>query len=352
LTTLSEAKNLSFLLFDTNLQSDIDVPIARINNTIPQFLDIPKIGNFLKLFRSIFSLVISKPDIIFIMYCSKLSLLYSLFFNGKVILSFWGGDLLNRTNKKKGFLLRNIQKWAIIKSHKVFCVSKELIEEVYRVTDNQLLKPPCLLMYGLDLKLYTFSNNEMSKKNEYFTIYSPRWCLPLYNIEVIIDAVILLLQSGKKVRLIYRDIYIDESVEAYQYSIKLATKIKESGFENNFKTVRKVEKNELINLIQCSDVVISVSHFDGTPLSILEAMACKTLTLSGKIPSTTNFIEDGINGYLVDKDNPIEIAQQLNFILTNKDRQIHIIENARLFVETHANIDLEVAEYVRVINEI
>lgn len=352
LTLMSEAKDLSFLLFDTNLDSEIDVPLPKISKTIPKFLDLPKLGYFLKLFRSLIGLIAAKPDVIFIMYCSKLSLLYSLIFKGKVILSFWGGDLLNRKDKEKGYFLRSIQKRAILKADKVYCVSKELVDEAYNVTDNQLLKAPQLLMYGLDLKFYTFPTNEKTKKNEYFTIYSPRWCLPLYNIEVIIDAVILLLQAGEKVRLIYRDVYIDESIEADEYSRKLADKIKSSGFEADFKTVGLVENEELIALIQQSDVVISVSHFDGTPLSLLEAMACKTLTVSGKIPSTTNFIEHGVNGYLVDKDDPVEIAKQVKFILEHKNEQKTIVDNARLYVEKHANIETEVADYIKSFNDI
>jgi glycosyltransferase involved in cell wall biosynthesis len=349
---LRDAKNVSFLLFDTNLNSEIDIPIPRIPNTIPKILFIPKIGYLLKLFRSLLGLLYAKPDVIFIMYCSKLSLLYSIFFKGKVILSFWGGDLLNRTDKKRGYILKSIQKRAILKADKVYCVSKELIEEAYNVTDNKLIKAPCLLMYGLDLNLYTFSSNEMKQQNEYFTIYSPRWCLPIYNIEVIVDAVILLLKAGEKVRLIYRDVYIDESDEAVQYSVMLANKIKHLDFRSNFQVVGLVEKYELIKIIQSSDVVISVSHFDGTPLSILEAMACKTLTVSGKIPSTTNFIVHGVNGYLVDKDSPEELAQQLKYIIRHRNEQSNIIESARLYVETYANIDREVAEYVKVINEI
>lgn len=352
LTLMSESKELFLLLFDTNLNSEIDVNLPRISKTIPKFLDLPKLGYFLKLLRSLVGLVDAKPDVIFIMYCSKLSLLYSLIFKGKVILSFWGGDLLNRKDKKKGFFLRNIQKRAILKADKVYCVSKELVEEAYNVTDNQLLKAPQLLMYGLDLRFYTFPSKDKTRKNEYFTIYSPRWCLPLYNIEVIIDAVILLLQAGEKVRLVYRNVYIDESLEADEYSRKLANKIKNSGFEADFQTVGLVESEQLIELIQQSDVVISVSHFDGTPLSILEAMACKTLTVSGKIPSTTNFIEHGVNGYLVDKDDITEIVKQVKFILEHRSEQKVIVDTARLYVEKHANIETEVAEYIKSFNDI
>ena len=352
LTRFASEDDFFFLLFDTNLNSEIDLPIPRLNRKIHKFLDLPKLGLFFKLLRSIFSLITARPDIIFIMYCSKLSLIYSLFFKGKIILSFWGGDLLKRTDKKKSLLLSYIQKKAILKADRVYCVSKELIEEVYNVAGSKLAKYPTLQMYGLDLKLYNNSESKLSERIEDFTIFSPRWCLPLYNIEVIIDAVILLLQTGKKVRLIYRDIYIDDCVEAKIYSDKLAQKIKNSGFESNFQTVGLIGNQELIKLYQNADVVISVSHYDGTPLSILESMACKTLTVCGKISSSMNFIKHGINGYLVNKDDPCEIADQLAFIIKHKISQQEIIEKARLFVEQNADINLEVGNYIKSFNEV
>jgi glycosyltransferase involved in cell wall biosynthesis len=344
--------SFSFFLFDTNLISEIDIPIPRLNRKIPKYLNLPGIGLFLKLLRSIVSLLIARPDVIFIMYCSKLSLLYTLLFRGKVVLSFWGGDLLNRSGNKKSFLLKKIQKKAILKADRIYCVSKELIEEVNIVSEGKLLHNPRLLMYGLDLNLYNNSGSKLPEIQECVTIFSPRWSLPLYNIETIIDAVILLLKSGEKVRLIYRDIYIDDCSEAAIYSAKLAQKIKFSGFENKFQTVGLLGSQELIKLYQNANIVISVSHYDGTPLSILESMACKTLTVCGKIPSTNNFIEHGVNGYLVNKDDFIEIANQLAFIIKNNNLQKDIIENARIFVEQNADINLEVADYIKCFNEV
>lgn len=352
LTRFASEDDFSFFLFDTNLNSEIEIPVPRLNRKIHKFLDLPRVGLFFKLLRSVFSLIIEKPDIIFIMYCSKLSLLYSLLFKGKVILSFWGGDLLNRTEKKKSLLLCYLQKKAILKADRIYCVSKELIDEVYKVAGNKLLEKPNLLMYGLDLKLYNNSKSDISEKIENFTIFSPRWSLPLYNTEVIIDAVILLLKSGENVRLIYRDIYIDESSEADNYSAKLAHKIKTSGFERNFQKIGLLSSQELIKIYQNADVVISVSHYDGTPLSILESMACKTLTISGKISSTMNFIKHGENGYLVNKDDPIEIADLLVFIIKHRNSQQEIIEKARLFVEQNADINLEVGNYIKSFHEI
>lgn len=352
ISRFAKVEGFDFSLFDTNFDSENVIAIPRVNRRGPKFLDLLRIGKAFKLLSSFSRLITVRPNILFIMYCSKLSLLYSLFFRGKVILSFWGSDILNRNGKKKSFFVNLIQKQALLKADLIYCVSKELVDEVCNVAGTKLSTKPRLLMYGLDLNLYNSPEPKKLEQIEPFTIYSPRWCLPIYNIEVIIDAVILLLQSGKKVRLIYRNVYIDNSPIAESYSAKILDKIINSGFANNFQAVGLLENNEQISLIKNANIVISVSHFDGTPLSILEAMACKTLTLSGKIPSTTNFIKHGINGYLVNKDNPSEIANQLALIIEQRNSQKEIIENARLFVEQHADINLEVDNYVKSFHEV
>ena len=352
LTRFAAEDDFFFLLFDTNFDSDSEIPIQRISRKIPEFLNLPRIRPIIILSWTLFRLKIAKPEIIFIMYCSKLSLLYSIFFRGKVILSFWGSDILSRPGVRKNLIINYIQKRAILKAARIYCVSKEQVEKVFEIVGDKLSINPILLMYGLDLKLYDSIGGNNPDKDEYCNIYSPRWCLPLYNIEIIIDAVILLLKQGKKVRLVYRDVDFNRSEDSQIYSTKLAEKIKKSGFNFNFRAVGLLGLTEQIRLLQSSDIVISVSHFDGTPLSILEAMACKKVVVCGKILSTTNIINHELNGYLVNKENSSEIADRIILILENADPQKRVQENARLFVEHNANIDVEVRQYINSFQEV
>ena len=74
-------------------------------------------------------------------------------------------------------------------------------------------------------------------------------------------------------------------------------------------------------------------------------MACGTITICGSIAATNNFIINGVNGYLVDKDDSHEIANMIKYIVDNQMEQNQIKENARKFVELNADIRREITLY-------
>jgi glycosyltransferase involved in cell wall biosynthesis len=76
-------------------------------------------------------------------------------------------------------------------------------------------------------------------------------------------------------------------------------------------------------------------------------MALGKIVVCGRINSLEKLIDDGKTGFLVDINNPEEIAQKLYYIEQNfLVLQREIGQNARKFVEQHANIHREVDVYV------
>jgi glycosyltransferase involved in cell wall biosynthesis len=58
-----------------------------------------------------------------------------------------------------------------------------------------------------------------------------------------------------------------------------------------------------------SDIMVSPSLHDGTPNSLLEAMACGTYPIAGELESIAEWIQDGRNGSLIDPREPSSLAQ-------------------------------------------
>lgn len=70
----------------------------------------------------------------------------------------------------------------------------------------------------------------------------------------------------------------------------------------------KLTQPMLWSLLKRSQVFVSPSSHDGTPNSLLEAMACGSFPVVGDIESMHEWIEPGVNGLLVDPHNPQELA--------------------------------------------
>jgi glycosyltransferase involved in cell wall biosynthesis len=62
-------------------------------------------------------------------------------------------------------------------------------------------------------------------------------------------------------------------------------------------------------------VSVSITDRDGTPNSLLEAMAAGAIPVCGDLPSIREWIEPGRNGFLAAYDDPLAVAGALRLAL-------------------------------------
>jgi len=344
---LSKSYEIESFFIDSNLKADITI-LPNLNRlSLPSRLNNPKIMVIIRFIYSIIVLYKLKADVIFVMYADPLSLLSTLLFRGRVVISTWGGDLLEDQGALSNWYERCITRKALSNSDCIFCVSKELVERVYVITGGKVKSSPRHLIYGLDTTLYSPVKKDKKLAGDFITIYSARWCLPVYNIITIIKSILILLEKTQGVHLIYRNTDLNHSLAAQEYAELIKNIIERSGHRSSFTDVGLITERERIDLYNQADIVISLSHSDGTPLSVLEAMAMRKIVVCGKSPYTESLIKHGVNGFLVDKDNPDHVAEQLGCIIDNFEYvESNVTVAARSFVEEHADIEKEVPEYI------
>jgi glycosyltransferase involved in cell wall biosynthesis len=68
---------------------------------------------------------------------------------------------------------------------------------------------------------------------------------------------------------------------------------------------------EMGDLFRQAHIVVSPSTHDGTPNTLLEAIACGCFPVAGNIESIREWIADGENGLLVDPADPAGLAQAI-----------------------------------------
>ncbi len=96
----------------------------------------------------------------------------------------------------------------------------------------------------------------------------------------------------------------------------------------------KLSAQEMAAAYRGAQVMVSPSTHDGTPNSLLEAMACGAFPVCGNLESIREWIRDGENGLLVDPNNPGALAAGILRALGSEDlRQRAGKQNAELIAE-------------------
>ncbi|HXA50157.1 MAG TPA: glycosyltransferase family 4 protein [Candidatus Acidoferrum sp.] len=83
------------------------------------------------------------------------------------------------------------------------------------------------------------------------------------------------------------------------------------GIGDSVRLLPAVTPESMATLFRGAQVTVSPAIHDGTPNSLLEAMACGCLPVTGDIESMREWISDGVNGLLCDPNDPASIARAI-----------------------------------------
>jgi glycosyltransferase involved in cell wall biosynthesis len=83
-------------------------------------------------------------------------------------------------------------------------------------------------------------------------------------------------------------------------------------------------------------VVVSPSTHDGTPNTLLEAMACGCTPVAGDLESIREWITPGLNGLLVDPGDPLGLADAICEALGNARLRARAREHNQIMIRERA----------------
>ena len=99
----------------------------------------------------------------------------------------------------------------------------------------------------------------------------------------------------------------------------------------------KLPQEILWSLFKRSQLFISPSSHDGTPNTLLEAMACGCFPIAGDIESLREWLVHDQNGLLIDPRDPDQIANAIIYALTRPDLRIKAADQNLNLVENRAS---------------
>jgi glycosyltransferase involved in cell wall biosynthesis len=95
----------------------------------------------------------------------------------------------------------------------------------------------------------------------------------------------------------------------------------------------KLSKEEWITLSNDYTVFINTTHFDNTPISLIEAMAIGLPIISTNVGGIPFLIQHNVNALLVNDDAVPEMVDAVKYLMGNDAHTLELLRNSRKMVE-------------------
>lgn len=228
-----------------------------------------------------------------------------------LVITFWNGDVIwwaKWTGLEKAFK-KMIVEYGVKHSTLITVNSSEAYGCCIAYGANEekikLIRYP-----GVDRKRF-YPGNKSREATLFYeeggrVVFCPRGIGGYLNSENIIKSIPGVLKVFPKIKFIF--LYGAESNDLWDEHLKLAESL---GVSSNVVGISKVEWNLMPSLYRDADVMVSISSNDSLPNCMMEAMACGIPIVMGGIPSIEEWVQNGVNGFCVNPNNSVELAEKI-----------------------------------------
>jgi glycosyltransferase involved in cell wall biosynthesis len=119
------------------------------------------------------------------------------------------------------------------------------------------------------------------------------------------------------------------------------------GIASSVQFLGRKSQHDLRQLYRQAKVVVLPSRREGLPLTLLEAGACGAICVGSRTLGIPEIIEDGVNGYVVDAEQPEELATAIEKTLTlSPNERRHMKEAAQKAIRERFSEERMIATYL------
>jgi glycosyltransferase involved in cell wall biosynthesis len=269
-----------------------------------------------------------------------------------------GGDILGQ-DWKPGPDIRErwLTPFALRNADLITCWSNALIDVVRRYSGPDI--PIEVVHGGVDLE--RFSSNGSRPKylldrlglpHDARVILSPRLMRPLYNLDKIAAAADAVCTAVPKTYFIFA--VLPEAKDEI-YEAQISDILDRGAAKDRVRFVGGIPHDEMADYYRLADVTVSIPSSDGTPMSVLESMACGTPVLVSRIPNyDSHYIKDGKTVLMADQRYSGPVAAALIKLLQDRSLAQSLASEAMRRVTESASYESQMSKmnqlYEKVVN--
>jgi len=263
------------------------------------------------------------------------------------VITVMGGDILGE-DWKPGPDIRErcLTPFALRNADLITCWSNKLIPVVRRFTRPQV--PIEVIHGGVELERFfpgsrpQYLLERLGLPPAARVILSPRLMKPLYNLDTIAAAAEAVCAAVPETYFVFAVLPTgkDESYEARVREI-----LERGGAKDRIRYVGSIPHDEMADYYRLADVTVSIPSSDGTPMSVLESMACETPVLVSQIPNyDTHYIEDQKTVMMADQIDSRAVATALIRLLQDRELAERLAAEAKRRVVATASYESQMAK--------
>lgn len=263
-----------------------------------------------------------KPDILHAHFISKFGFHAAFLGYRPLIMSAWGGDILVVPYWSK--LLWYFTGLSLRRADLVYGVSGDICRKIvsnFRVLSSRVKLVP----FGVDTKVFYPLVQKKAPDDNSLVVLSNRTFLEIYNIETLIHSIPFVVEKNPHVK------FVIKGTGPLEHSLK--SLVLELSVSEYVTFIGWVDYKEMAELLHNCDIYVSTALSDGTPVSVLEAMACGKACIVTDVGGVSEWIEDGVNGCLLTPKKPQELSQKILELAADPMKREKLGKNASQVIE-------------------
>jgi glycosyltransferase involved in cell wall biosynthesis len=253
------------------------------------------------------------------------------------VVTAWGSDVL--IFPRRNFVWRIVAGYVLKRADKIICDSE--VVKTGLLTLGAQPEKITKVYNGINTSQFSPAKSDEALKSKLGANGSPivisiRHLRPLYNVEMLVRAVPLVLERAPQARFVIAG-------DGYQRGY-LETLTTELGVAQNVSFIGYIAHDELPGYLASSDIYITTSRSDSSSQSLQEAMACELAPVATDLPANREWITDGENGLIVPQDDHKALAEKIVYLIENSETRAKFGKINRKLIADNAEYDKEMGK--------
>jgi glycosyltransferase involved in cell wall biosynthesis len=253
------------------------------------------------------------------------------------VVTAWGSDVL--IFPRRNFIWRMVARYVLKRADKIICDSE--VVKAGLLTLGARPEKITKVYNGINTGQFSPQKSDEALKSKLGVKGSPvvisiRHLRPLYNVEMLVRAVPLVLEQAPQARFVIAG-------DGYQrgYLEKLTAEL---GVAQNVSFIGYLPHDELPGYLASSDIYVTTSRSDSSSQSLQEAMACELAPVATDLPANREWINDGENGFIVPQDDHKALAEKIVYLIENSETRAKFGKINRKLIVDNAEYEKEMGK--------